>query len=189
MKNFAGLTEIFCGALFAQSKPSPAFEITDVHASPRDANQSVTRSVAGNWNIVHNATLVDLIRTAYRIEDRTRIGVDDNQRIVGGPSWLELDRFDVAAKAPPSTARETLSSMFQTLLADRFQLVVHTDTRLLPGFGLSLGKGKPKLKEADGSGDAGCKAQRDPANIFSFFVPQHDDAGSRGSAPGNRLHL
>ena len=162
---------LVCGAfnslsIFAQS--TPAFEVADVHVSTRDANQSVTRSASGDWNIVHNATLVDLIRTAYNIGDRTRIGVDDNQRIVGGPTWLELDRFDVAAKAPPSTARDTLSSMFRTLLAERFQLVVHPDTRPLPGFVLSLGKGKPRLKEADGSGDAGCKPQPDPGNIFSF---------------------
>ena len=41
--------------------------------------------------------------------------------------------------------------MLQALLADRFKLVVHTDTKPLPAFVLSVGKGKPKLKEADGS--------------------------------------
>ena len=50
--------------------------------------------------------------------------------------------------------------MLRALLADRFKLVVHTDTRPVPGFLLTVGKGKAKLKEADGSGETGCPAQR-----------------------------
>src|SRR6185295_8360113 len=54
---------------------------------------------------------------------------------------------------------ETLKLMLQALLADRFKLVVHKDTKPVTGFVLSLGKSKPKLKEAEGSGETGCKPQ------------------------------
>ena len=49
--------------------------------------------------------------------------------------------------------------MLQALLADRFKLVVHKDTKPLPAFVLSMGKGKPKMKESDGSGTSGCQGQ------------------------------
>ena len=103
--------------------------------------------------------MLDLIRIAY--------GVDPD-KVVGGPSWLELDRFDVDAKAPPSTPPETINLMLQSLLADRFKLALHKDTRPLPAFALTTGKGKPKLKEADGSGDSGCRSQ--PQSGYSMVA-------------------
>jgi len=47
---------------------------------------------------VRNATMVDLIRTAYGV---------DPERVVGGPTWLEFDRFDITALVRPSTPPET----------------------------------------------------------------------------------
>ena len=86
--------------------------------------------------------MVDLIATAYG---------EDGEKILGGPSWLDMDRFDIAAKAPANTSPETVKLMLQTLLADRFKLKIHTDKKPMPAFVLTLGKGKPKLKESDGS--------------------------------------
>ena len=56
--------------------------------------------------------MLDLIKTAYGVDPDT---------VVGGPSWLESDRFDVTAKAPPATSAETANLMLQELLADRPQ--------------------------------------------------------------------
>jgi len=97
--------------------------------------------------------MLDLIRIAY--------GVDPD-KVVGGPSWLEFDRFDISAKAPPSTPAETINLMLQALLADRFKLVLHKHTRPVPAFALTMGKAKPKLKEAGGSGEGGCQSQPQP---------------------------
>ncbi len=106
------------------------------------------------------ATMVDLIKTAYGV---------DAEKVVGGPSWLELDRYDVFAKGPDPTSQDTARVMLQSLLADRFKLVLHRDSRPLPGFALTMGKGgAPKLKRADGSGSTGCK-----------FTPQLTDAEIR----------
>src|SRR5271156_1677099 len=102
---------------------------------------------AGRYEIRY-ATMLDLVKTAYGVDADT---------VVGGPAWLEYDRFDVVAKAPPATSPETIKLMLQALLADRFKLVIHKDTRPIQGFVLSVGKGKPKLKEADGSGERGCQ--------------------------------
>ncbi len=92
--------------------------------------------------------MVDLVAAAYGVE---------TDYVLGGPSWLERDRFDVIAKAPATTSKETVKLMLQTLLADRFKLVVHNDSKALPAYVLSVGKGgKPKLKESDDSAPAGC---------------------------------
>jgi uncharacterized protein (TIGR03435 family) len=99
---------------------------------------------------LRRATMVDLIRIAYSVDPDT---------VLGGPNWLETDRFDVIAKAPPITSPEVVKQMLQALLADRFKLVLHKDMKPLPAFVLTLGKGKPKLKESDGSGNTGCQGQ------------------------------
>ncbi len=75
--------------------------------------------------------MVDLIRTAYNM---------GNDRIVGGPSWLELDRFDVVAKLPADATVEERRQMLQALLTDRFKLVLHNDTKPLPVYALMVGK-------------------------------------------------
>src|SRR5438105_14779333 len=109
--------------------------------------RSVFRS--GRYEL-HNANMVDLIRTAYGV---------DADKVVGGPNWVEFDRVDVIARAPSNTPPETLKLMLQALLADRFKLVVHNDTQPIAGFVLTLGKAKPKLKEAEPSDKTGCQMQ------------------------------
>ena len=141
------------GVAFGQSASStPAFEIADVHASARSTNPFVSGGVLrGGRYELRKATMVDLIRFAYGV---------DADKVIGGPSWLETDRFDVIALAPPTTSPETVKQMLQALLADRFKLTVHTDSKSLPTFALTVGKGKPKLKESDGSGNQGCQPQQ-----------------------------
>src|SRR5258706_5455717 len=148
------LTTALFSAAFGQSHARATFEIADVHVSPRSNNANMSGGVlrSGRYEL-RKATMVDLIRTAYGV---------DAEHVVGGPSWLEYDRFDISAKAPPATSPESLKRMLQGLLADRFKLVVHNDTRPMPAFVLSLGKGKPKLKEASGSTTAGCQPQGGP---------------------------
>jgi uncharacterized protein (TIGR03435 family) len=127
----------------------PAFQIADVHVSPHATNPNMRGGVlrAGRYEI-RQATMVDLIRNAYNV---------DFDKVLSGPSWLETDRFDVIAKAPPATSPEMAKLMLQTLLGERFKLVAHPDTKLLPTYALTVGKGKPKLKETDGGADTGCK--------------------------------
>ncbi len=155
MRPIAGVSivALLSGAAFGQSAETrPKFDIADVHVSARTTNPYMSGGVlrAGRYEI-RRATMLDLIRVAY--------SVDDNSKIQGGPSWLELDRFDVIAKAPAGATQETARLMLQALLADRFKLVIHMDNKPMPVFVLSMGKGKPKLKEADGSGNTGCQGR------------------------------
>jgi len=157
LRAFACITvALLSGAAFGQTaEPAPAFEIADVHASAPSTRTYMSGGVlrGGRYDL-RNATMVDLIATAYGV---------DGDKVQGGPSWLETDRFDVLAKAPSGATPETVKPMLQALLADRFKLVVHKDSKQMPAFVLSLGKGKPKLKEAEGSGNSGCQpVQQNP---------------------------
>ena len=91
--------------------------------------------------------MVDLVAAAYGVE---------NDYVMGGPSWLERDRFDVIAKAPAGTSKENVRLMLQAMLAERFKLAVHNDTKAMPAYVLTVGKGKPRIKESDESSPAGC---------------------------------
>jgi len=70
-------------------------------------------------------------------------------RVLGGPNWADSDQFDIVAKAESANAtRDEIRSMLQTLLAERFKLVVHRETKEVPAYSLVLAKRGPKLKEA-----------------------------------------
>ena len=156
-----GSIVISAGSLFAQpAEAPPKFEAADVHASAKATgrlSQFVRTSPvrAGRYEI-RNATMVDLIHSAYDY---------DADKILGGPSWLEMDRFDVTAKVPDGSTPEKRRQMLQALLQDRFQLAVLKDTKPLPTYALVIGK-KPAMKEAAGSEQTGCRPRESaPAGL------------------------
>jgi uncharacterized protein (TIGR03435 family) len=139
------------GLAFGQTPdPLPKFEAADVHVSAKTQTQFARTSPvrAGRYE-VKTASMADLVRIAYAF---------DMDKIVGGPSWLELDRFDVTAKVPAESTPEMHKQMLQSLLAERFKLVTHKETRPLPTY--SLVAKKPNLKEAAGTEDTGCHPQQ-----------------------------
>ncbi len=164
-----GLAALFSGAAFGQagiivSGPSaPAFEAADVHVSAKSRTPSMAAGgLRGTRYLVRQATMVDLISLAYDI---------DNDKILAGPRWLDTDRFDVSARAPSGSTPEQAKLMLQTLLAERFSLKLHKDSKELPGFVLSLGSGKPKMKPAaDGAAPTNCQGQ--PQTPSPDTVPQ-----------------
>jgi uncharacterized protein (TIGR03435 family) len=93
-------------------------------------------------------TLRTLIRAAYGSLTGDEIAARSMQ-VLGGPSWLDSDRFDITAKAPEraSTTR-MVGPMLQTLLEDRFQLKLHVEARETPVYALTVGKSGPKLTPA-----------------------------------------
>ena len=141
---------------------SAKFEIADVHASVPGLFPEMAGGILrdGRYEI-RSASMVDLIKTAYGVT---------NEKVFGGPAWVENDRYDVIAKAPDGTTAQTARIMLQNLLADPFGLAVHNDNKPLPVFVLSVGKNGPKVKEASGSGPAGCRGQ--PQTPQPGVIPQ-----------------
>src|SRR5580704_361371 len=93
------------------------------------------------------ATVRFLIQQAY--------GVRDFQ-IAGGPAWLGSDRYDITAKPEGAATPDQVKVMFQALLADRFKLQFHRETKELPTYALVVAKGGPKFsasKQDEGPAD------------------------------------
>jgi uncharacterized protein (TIGR03435 family) len=67
-------------------------------------------------------------------------------QLSGGPGWLDSDRFDLEAKAEGANQNQ-LRQMLQTLLADRFRLVVHHETKETPVYALVVAKNGPRFHE------------------------------------------
>jgi uncharacterized protein (TIGR03435 family) len=88
-----------------------------------------------------------LVALAYKVQ---------NFEISGGPAWINSDGYDINAKAADSTVGiDQLRPMLQTLLEDRFKLMVHRETKEVPVYALVAGKNGPKLPEAK---EGGCTA-------------------------------
>jgi uncharacterized protein (TIGR03435 family) len=118
-----------------------AFDVADVHNSYHRYGGYVNGGeLVGGRYILREATMLDLIGDAYDV---------DRDHTLLGPEWMEADRFDILAKAPAGTSKERVAQMLQTLLAERFKLVVHKDTKVMPAYLLSVGSGVPKLKQVD----------------------------------------
>jgi uncharacterized protein (TIGR03435 family) len=143
-------------AAFAQPA-APAFEVASVKPSPPDARGSTYNFTNGGGLTVQNGTLRGIIEMAYDVRDF---------QISGGPAWLDTARFDIFAKSAAgdpqmqtATRQERIAESrrrLQTLLAERFQLKVHPETKQLPVFALVVGKNGSKLKNlADVAADAG----------------------------------
>ena len=146
----AAILTLVCGVASPQSaEPHSAFTAIDIHTSPASATMPFMRGgeLHGTHYELRNATMVDLISTAYGV---------DRDKVFGGPSWLEYDHYDIFALAPPKTSPEALKLMLQSLLAGRFHLVAKPETKPLPAYSLKVGK-QLKLKESDGTGEPGCK--------------------------------
>jgi uncharacterized protein (TIGR03435 family) len=92
--------------------------------------------------IGRNVTLRTLVGYAYNID--AFLTADS---ISGGPGWVTTDRFDIRAKAEnPLASDAELRQMLQTLLVERFKLLVHEEKKDIPGFAIVIGRGGLKLK-------------------------------------------
>lgn len=147
---FVGAAVLFSEGVFSQaSEVAPKFETADIHVSAQSTVLAMRSGFSRGRYEVRIATMVDLIRTAWGV---------DAENVVGGPEWLDADRFDVIATAPANSSSETVKAMLRALLADRFQLAVHTGTRSEPVYAIVRAK-RPQLKESANSEETGCKLQ------------------------------
>lgn len=142
---------VAAAGLAQQPSLSPAFEVTSIRPNPDD---TVAEGIAVQSNGSVRFTgfrLRTLITMAYRSE-----GIQRFDQLIGGPSWIAVDRFDIAGKAGEVDRQDTganrLPAMLRALLRDRFRLRVHGETRNLPAFALVLarrdGKPGPQLRES-----------------------------------------
>jgi uncharacterized protein (TIGR03435 family) len=128
----------------------PTFDIASIQPSTRPNPGMRGGVLRGNRYELRNATMVDLIRTAYNVQP---------EKITGGPSWLEWNRWDIAALAPEGTPPDRLREMLKSLLAERFKLALREDMTVTTGMALKVA-GSHKLREATPGN--GCQGQAAP---------------------------
>ena len=124
---------------FAQTPPE--FEVATVKPSALQPIGQTSKRM--DWNSERlnfsYVSLKDVIGRAYRVQ----------QYQISGPDWLESERFDITAKLPPGSSSLQVAQMLQGLLADRFKMAIHRETKELPVYALVVAKGGPKLKSSE----------------------------------------
>jgi uncharacterized protein (TIGR03435 family) len=135
---------------FCQSAASPpAFEVASVHVSQigRGGGEGSRREniqFTPDTVTMRNVSLKSAIRWAYHVFDYQ----------VSGPDWLQSERYDIVAKAAGPVTEDQLRTMLQTLLADRFKLELHHQTKELAAYVLVVAKNGPKFHESETAGES-----------------------------------
>lgn len=154
---YAGVIGLFAAALaLGQAAPQKLeFEVASIRPSQQTGSDQVSAGLRMDGSQAHIGalSLEDLIRLAYRVQK--------NQ--ISGPDWIGAQRFDISAKLPDGATTQQIPEMMQALLADRFQLKVHHETKEMPAYALVLGKSPLKLKELPP--DATPAAPNAPVNV------------------------
>jgi uncharacterized protein (TIGR03435 family) len=164
----AGILVLTCAA-FAGAQDKPAFEVASV--KPAVSDKSVPSP--GMFAMRGGPGTPDPERLTYiNVPLRALLlrAYDLKVYQLSGPTWLETERYEIRAKVPPGTTKEQLSLMLQNLLAERFGLKVHHETRDVLAYELVVAKGGVKMKESakpvdepvspDNSGRGGVATQR-----------------------------
>jgi bla regulator protein blaR1 len=121
---------------------SPSFAVSVVKPSASDSVRSIRFSPGGRLT-ARNATVRLLIKIAYDLND---------DELTGGPAWIGLKRFDIDATpdAPDGDVVDQVRNRqrLQGLLADRFQLDLRNEMRMMSTYALVVAKSGPKLKKS-----------------------------------------
>jgi uncharacterized protein (TIGR03435 family) len=144
------------GAAFGQTAGTPlSFEVASVkrasepiatkddytagyNAGMRAARAAQGLRIVGQRVTVIDNSLKDLIRLAYQVKEHQ----------ISGPAWMATEKYEIAATMPAGANRSQVPEMLQTLLAERFHLKLHRETRKMAVYALVVGKGGPKLTAA-----------------------------------------
>jgi len=135
------LCAVFLSVASGQQAGKAAFEAASIKpAKPMPMGEiQIGMNVEGSMLRYSNVSLRECIRAAYRVKDFQ----------VAGPDWLGSARFDIIAKLPEGSSKSQVPEMLQTLLAERFKLALHRDTREHAVYAMVAAKGGAKLKPTE----------------------------------------
>lgn len=151
---------------FGQNQAPLTFEVASIKPTSADDRRSAIQFQPGGGFRASGVTLKMLLALAYDVREF---------QISGGPNWIATERFDITARAEraanaeastqvpaaPShmtdserkTMQEQMAQRLQALLADRFHLAIHRETKEQQGYALVVAKGGPKLRPAENKSD------------------------------------
>jgi uncharacterized protein (TIGR03435 family) len=143
----------------------PKFEVASVKPSapfiPASGSRQVVRGGPESSDPAlarfDNVNLFSLVMMAY--------GIQSFQ--LSGPDWLNSARFGINARVPQGATRDQYRMMLQDLLAERFKLALHHQTKEATGYELVVAKNGPKLKESPVDPDAPDPGLQPPPSALS----------------------
>jgi uncharacterized protein (TIGR03435 family) len=136
-----------------QASAPTSFEVASIKPSAPAPNGifRIGIETSGNRWTASGITAGILIQQAYDVRD---------YQISGAPSWVNSERYDIVAKADtPNITKEMIRVLLQSLLAERFNLKFHRETKELPIYALVVGKGGHKLHMSEIQPDAQTDSQ------------------------------
>jgi uncharacterized protein (TIGR03435 family) len=149
---------------------NPTLEVASIKRNISVGQLSSINGEPGGQLAVTNHPLRNIIRQMHRLQ---------NDQLVGGPDWVDKDRWDIVAKGEGHPTFERMLAMMETLLDDRFKLVTHRETRELPIYALVLarpdGRMGPQLKAST----VDCAAIAAAARAQGGTAPPPPGAGPR----------
>jgi uncharacterized protein (TIGR03435 family) len=169
--NVSSLVLLFaCNGVYCQSIPKLEFEVASIKPSPPPAGRDgvIVGCYGGPGTndpslfVCQNINLSYIVTVAY--------GIANWQ--FSAPDWMSSTRFDLRATVQEGATKEGLRVMLQNLLADRFKLSVHHESREIQRYELKVAKGGPKFKEA-----APSEAKAPDSAPASAFPPKFDTNG------------
>lgn len=171
---------VVTAAAFAQTSP-PQFEVATIKPAADLAAQfasgkglHVGMKVDGARVDIGAMSLADLIRIAYKVK----------QFQVSGPDWMTTQRWDVLARIPEGVSKDQVPEMLQALLAERFRLAIHRDTKNHSEYALVVAKGGIKMKEAPAEPEAPPAADGTAANNGNAQLSFKADGKGAASVSG-----
>lgn len=149
------------GAFGHAQSPATAFEVASIRPNKTGGEgrrppfpfsspgSEGTISASPGTLSMRDVTLNSCIEWAYRVQESQ----------VSGPEWIGVDRFDVIAKTTAPATDSQLRVMLQALLAERFKVVLHRESKPTAGYALVVGKNGPKLRAFEGEGEPEVRGQ------------------------------
>jgi uncharacterized protein (TIGR03435 family) len=130
-----------CAAFGQQANGKIAFEVASIKPPDASSPDQIRVGMSTDAGMLRytNVSLKDCIRVAYRVKDFQ----------VEGPDWIGNARFNIVAKLPAGSSEDQIPEMLQALLAERFKLTAHRDTKEHAIYAMVAAKGGPKLKPAE----------------------------------------
>lgn len=137
MKPTLTLLCLLLAAVLASAQTT-SFDAVSIRPNASAQGASSIRASPGRVTMT-NVNLRKVILNAYGIPD-------DRVYALAGPDWIAVDAFDIVATFPANTAGNAIREMLKTILAERFHLVLHTETRQVANYSLVVAKGGAKIK-------------------------------------------
>jgi len=132
-------TFLTASVFFGQDAATPRFEVASIRPTSQAFEKvNVGVHIDGARVTINAFNLREYIRAAYNVKDYQ----------ISGPEWVGTERFDMSATLPEGSRQDQVRDMLKSLLADRFHMKLHRESKDFPVYALVIGKGPLKLTES-----------------------------------------